>query len=122
MIVQWAAFALFFIAALIHMGFFVYEWFYLKADPAVKIWAKNQAVYNLCYAIGTFVGLYYVLKLEVKTAGVVISLFGFFMIVAGATLWFTVPKLRKAALVQAVPPLLGFVFLALHILHRLGKL
>ena len=83
---------------------------------------RNQAVYNLCVAMGTMVGLYFVLKLEVRIAGIITTLFGLFMIIAGTTLWFTAPRLRKFAYLQAGPPLLGFGFLAIHVLQRLGKI
>ena len=118
MFVQWASFYCFLIAAIIHIGFFVYEAFLMKGPKEVLLWAKNQAVYNLCVALGTLVGLYFVLKLQIQVAGVVIGLFGITMVAAGVTLWFTVPRLRKFAYLQAGPPILGFLFLVLHILDR----
>ena len=125
---KWISFFLFGVAGLIHIGFFVFESIYLKRISGqtflglddktykqVKIWAFNQGFYNLAIGLGTFSGLYYVRSLEIKVAGVLISFCGLTMIMAGLVLFFSVPKMRKMALAQLLPPLLGFVFLFFHI-------
>jgi putative membrane protein len=127
---QWMSFVCFFVAALLHFGFFIVQSFLyqrphgyklFKTSPehhaATKIWAFNQGFYNLFLSIGTFWGLFYVLRKEVMLAGVLTSFCGFFMIGAGLVLWFSQPRLRRGALLQMVPPALGFLFLAVHILH-----
>ena len=134
MVIQWISYFCFFIAALIHIGLFILEsYFYEKPDgykyfkvsqqdhEATKLWAFNQGFYNLFLAIGMIIGLYYVNRLQIQTAGVVVSLFGFFMIVAGVVLIFSSKrKLLTGALFQIVPPLVGFFFLSLHIMDKLG--
>ncbi len=126
---QWASFYFFAIAALIHVGFFIFQSFWLQKDQAqsflkisasehqaIKVWAFNQGFYNLFLAAGVLIGLYFVLKLQVMMAGVMTSFAGVCMIIAGVVLWFSSPKLRKFAYLQALPPFLGFVFLAFHII------
>jgi putative membrane protein len=128
MIVEWLSFFFFAVAGLVHVGFFVLESILFQrpgghklfrmteADhAAAKVWAKNQGFYNLFLAIGTFIGLGYVLKLKIEVAGVLTGFCGFSMIAAGVVLWVTSPQLRRGALLQIVPPVLGFVFLAFHI-------
>ena len=121
MFVSWLSFACFALAGLIHGGFFIYEVFVLpkhQESAVVKIWARNLGVYNFCFAVGTFVGLYFVLKLQVMLAGVLIGFCGISMIIAGLTLWFSAPRLQRFALLQSVPPALGFVFLTFHVLSK----
>lgn len=126
---EWISFFFFSLAGLIHIFFFVLESFLLqktdgyrlmKINPsdhaAIKPWAFNQGFYNLFLAVGIFVGLYFVLKTQIQLAGVVTSLFGLGMIGAGIVLFFSAPKLRKGAYLQIMPPLLGFAFLAFHII------
>ncbi len=126
---EWISFFFFFIAGLVHIFFFILESFliqkpdghkYLKISKsdhaAIKPWAFNQGFYNLFLALGVFLGLYFVLKLQVQIAGVVTSVFGFGMIGAGLVLFFSEPKLRKGAYLQIIPPVLGFFFLAFHII------
>lgn len=132
---SWISFSLFAIAAVIHFLFFIFESFVfqkpgaeklLKLTPeqhkAVKPWAFNQGFYNLMLSLGTFLGLYFVLSKKVMMAGLITSFTGASMIVAGIVLWFSVPTFRKSALVQILPPALGFVFLIIHILRSMGKL
>lgn len=126
---EWVSFFFFFVAGLVHIYFFILESFllqktdgykYLKIPPsdhtAIKPWAFNQGFYNLFLALGIFLGLYFVLKLQVHVAGIVTSVFGFGMIGAGLVLFFSAPKLRRAAYLQIIPPALGFFFLAFHII------
>lgn len=132
---SWISFALLALAGVIHLGFFIIEGFVLqrpgahkilKITPeqheAVKAWAKNQAFYNLFLALGTFVGLNFVLQKKIMLAGTLVGFTGLCMIGAGIVLWFTAPHLRKAALLQALPPAIGFVFLATHILESIGRI
>jgi uncharacterized membrane protein len=135
MIVSWLSFICFVIAAFVHIGFFVFEFFFLpKAEiyrplgytdetiKPVKIWARNVAIYNLALAVGVFYGLHFIFKKQIMTAGAVTGLCGFTMIAAGITLWVTAPQMRKWALWQALPPIVGFFFLMLHVLERVGVL
>jgi putative membrane protein len=125
---KWISFYLFALAGVIHLGFFVFESFFLQTQKGekflklspdtyrqVRVWAFNQGFYNLAFALGTFWGLYYVLKLQVMVAGVLTSFCGFSMIMFGMVLWWTVPSMRKLAYLQMGPPLLGFLFLFFHI-------
>ena len=126
---KWISFGLFSLAAVIHIGYFIVESFLLqnvknshllKIKPsdhqAIKVWALNQGFYNLALALQMIVGLMYVLKGEPKTAGLLVGLSGLTMIMAGLVLFFSAPLLRRGALMQFLPPLLGFMFLSSHIL------
>jgi putative membrane protein len=130
--IEWVSYFFFFIAALVHIYIFILETFlFQKADgykafkmkkedhEAAKPWALNQGVYNLFLAVGMLLGLYYVNQLEIKVAGVMVSFSGFCMIAAGLVLFFTNKKMRKGAYIQMVPPLLGFFFLAFHIIEKI---
>lgn len=125
---QWLSFFCFFIAALIHIGFFIIESFLFQRPGghkffkmpeqdhrAVKTWAFNQGFYNLFIAIGTFVGLAFIFQKQVMLAGVLVSFCGFSMIGAGGVLWLSAPHLRRGAYLQMIPPLLGFFFLMFHV-------
>lgn len=125
---KWLSFGSFALAGLLHIGFFVFESILFQNPKmakrlrmsehehrAVKLWAYNQGFYNLALGLGTFVGLYFVLKFQVIIAGTILSFCGFTMVMAGVVLWFSAPDWRKSALVQAIPPLLGFLFLYFHI-------
>jgi putative membrane protein len=127
MIIQWLSFAFFFLAALIHVGFFVMESILFQRPgghrilkisesdhAAVKIWAFNQGFYNLFIAIGTFVGLTLIFKKQFFVAGIMTGFCGLSMIGAGLVLWFSSPRMRRGALIQIIPPLLGFIFLSFH--------
>lgn len=129
-IIQWVSFFFFFVAAVMHIGFFVIESFlyqkpegykFFKVSPqdhqATKNWAFNQGFYNLFLALGTFWGLYFVTQKQVMVAGVLTGFCGMSMLAAGVVLWFSAPQLRKAAYYQIIPPLLGFISLSFHILH-----
>lgn len=109
----------FFLAALVHVLFFVLESFlfqrdngykYFKMDEkdhqAVKVWAFNQGYYNLFLALGLFVGLYF--------DNPVLKLFcGLSMIAAGVVLIVSARHLLRGALLQAVPPFIAVVLLFL---------
>lgn len=131
-IMKWASFFFFLIAAVVHIYFFVLESFLFQKPEgyklfkmpqenhnAVKPWAFNQGFYNLMLALGTLKGLHFVLQKQVMQAGLITGFCGASMILAGLALWYSVPKMRKAALIQIIPPLLGFVFLSFHIFRSI---
>ena len=130
--IEWVSYFFFFIAALVHIYFFILESFLFQKPEGYKIfkskkedhagakpWAFHQGIYNLFLAVGMLMGLFYVTQLEIKTAGAMVSFSGLCMVIAGLALFFTDKKMRKGALVQMVPPLLGFFFLAFHIIEKL---
>jgi putative membrane protein len=128
MIAEWLSFIFFSFGGIVHLVLFIMESVLFQrkgghrlfgtneADySAVKVWAFSQGFYNLFLALGTFVGLSFVLKKQVMLAGVLTGFCGLSMLVAGIVLWLTSPQLRKWAFAQAIPPLLGFLFLYFHI-------
>lgn len=134
-IVQWVSYFFFFLAALIHVGIFIlesvlfqkpggYKYFRIKPEhhEAAKKWAFNQGFYNLFLAVGMFIGLYYVNQLQVRSAGIMVSFSGLCMMAAGIVLIISDKKMLRGALIQIVPPLLGFFFLAFHIIGRLKNM
>jgi putative membrane protein len=125
---QWISFFFFFLAALIHIKFFVIESILFKNPkvyrlfgvqkeqlPIVQPWAFNQGFYNLFLAIGTFWGLRLIFKGQIAVAGAMVSFCGLSMIGAGLVLFFTKKSMRRAAWIQMAPPLLGFFFLFFHV-------
>ena len=131
--VKWISFFFFTIAAFIHLGFFVFESFLLQSPKGhqwlkmnekdfshVKIWAFNQGFYNLFLSLGMFLGLYFVLKLQVHLAGVMTGFCSFSMVFAALVLWFSAPQLRRAAILQGLPPLLGLIFVFFHVTKYLN--
>lgn len=132
--VEWISYFFFFIAALLHILFFVmesilfqrpggYKFFKVKPEDhqATKIWAFNQGFYNLFLAIGMLIGLYFVNQLEIRMAGMMVSFSGLSMVAAGIVLFFSDKKMRRGALIQMVPPLLGFFFLAFHVIGKINQ-
>lgn len=126
--VEWISFFFFFVAAVVHMVFFVAESilfqrkgghkvFKIKETDheVVKIWAFNQGFYNLFLSVGMLLGLYFVLQLKVLLAGAMTGFCGVSMVSAGIVLWFSAPHLRLAALIQLTPPLLGLLFVLGHV-------
>lgn len=126
---KWTSYAFFVLSAFIHLGFFVLEVFILPSTKGAKWlkasddlhrrlrpWMLNQGFYNLFLVILIVVGIYHIHTLQVRVAGLLIGLAGLFMITAGLVLGVTQPHLRKWAYWQAIPPLLGFIFLSLHAL------
>lgn len=126
--IQWLSFICFALAALLHVGFFVMESILFQKPGghklfkmnendhrAVKVWAFNQGFYNLFLALGTFLGLYFVMTKQVMLAGVLTGFCGLSMIGAGIVLWFSAPHMRRGAVLQILPPLLGFIFLYFHV-------
>ncbi len=133
--IEWISYFFFFIAALVHILFFIlesvlfqkpggYKYFKIKPEhhDVVKPWAFNQGFYNLFLAVGMLVGLYYVNQLEIRLAGLMVSFCGLSMITAGLVLFMTDKKMRRGALIQILPPLIGFFFLAFHIMEKTSKL
>ena len=130
---KWISFFCFSLAALLHYVFFFFEAVLLQKPEAarrmklseeahkhVKLWALNQAFYNLALALGMTVGLIFVLQLRVVAAGTLVGFCGLSMILAGIVLAVTAPRYWKGALAQALPPALGFLFLVSHISPFLG--
>lgn len=125
---EWISFLFFSLAGIIHIGFFVLESILFQKNgshkllgvtesehAAVKVWAINQGFYNLFLAIGLFTGLSFIFQKQIMLAGVLTGYCGVSMAASGAVLWFTAPKSRKFALLQMLPPLIGFMFLFFHI-------
>lgn len=74
--------------------------------------AFNQGFYNLFLALGIGIGL--VLLAINRTIGFTLMLFSALcMVGAGAVLFFSVKTSRRAAIIQAGPPLLGIFFVLL---------
>ena len=110
-------------AAIFHVYFFTLEsltwrrpktWktFGLPSQEHAEIirpMAFNQGFYNLFLACGSIIGIA-ILGIN-STVGFTLMIFASScMIGAGAVLFFSVKKSRKAAIIQAGPPLLGVVF------------
>ena len=111
------------IAALIHAWFFVLEslWFMRpevyrrfsiesEADATVvRSFAFNQGFYNLFLAAGVAIGIALV-ALGDAASGEAILLFACrSMIAAGLVLYLHNPRFLRAAVIQAVPPLIAVV-------------
>ena len=127
---KWSSFFCFAVAAAIHFYFFILEsYLYQKADgykyfkvnpqdhKATLIWAFNQGLYNLFLSVQMTIGLVFVRTGEPRLAGIIVGLSGIFMIIAGIALFVSAKHLRKGALVQLVPPTVGFLLLSLHIIR-----
>jgi putative membrane protein len=72
--------------------------------------ALNQGFYNLFLAIGAGVGLV-MLAINSVIALTLLAFASLSMAGAGMVLFFSVKSSRRAAIIQAGPPLLGIVFL-----------
>jgi putative membrane protein len=82
----------------------------------IKPMAFNQGFYNLFLALGAGIGL--VLLPAYFLAGLgMIALATGSMFLAGVVLFFSVKRSRRAALLQAIPPLIGLVFILLSLAH-----
>jgi putative membrane protein len=125
---KWVSYGFFALSAIIHIVFFIvesflfqkkdgYKLFKLKPEEhaAVKIWALNQGFYNLFLAIGMAIGLFFVNEGRREAAGLLVSFCGLSMIGAGLVLFFSAPHLRRAAYIQMLPPIIGFLFLIFHV-------
>ncbi len=125
---EWISFFFFFLAALIHVGFFVFESILLQRPSAqsqlklsesefakVKPWMFHQGFYNLFLAVGVFFGLALIFKKQVVAAGALTGFCGLCMTMAGLLLFIQQPNFRKWALLQFIPPVIGFFFLSFHV-------
>ena len=74
--------------------------------------AFNQGFYNLFLALGAGIGLA-LLGVNSTIAHTLIFASSLSMVGAGAVLFFSVKSSRRAAMIQAGPPLLGILFLLL---------
>ena len=78
----------------------------------IKPMAFNQGFYNLFLALGILVGN--LIAIVNQTIGFTLALFAASsMVGAGMVLFFSVKRSRRAALMQAVPPLIGIIFTAI---------
>ena len=74
--------------------------------------AFNQGFYNLFLALGAGLGL--ALLGVASTVAVTLMLFAALCIIgAGVVLFFSIPSSRRAAIIQAGPPLFGVLFVLL---------
>lgn len=78
----------------------------------IRPMAFNQGFYNLFLAIGAGVGLA-LLGVNSTIAHTLMMFSALSMVGAGAVLFFSVKKSRRAAIIQAGPPLLGVLFIIL---------
>ena len=83
----------------------------------IRPMAFNQGFYNLFLALGALVGLA-ILGVSSTVATTLMLFAALCMVGAGVVLFFSVPASRGAALVQALPPLFGALFLALALASR----
>jgi putative membrane protein len=89
-----------------------------QADAdTIKPMAFNQGFYNLFLAIGAGVGLI-LLPINFSAGFGAIALACGSMFLAGVVLLFSVKGSTRSALLQAVPPLIGLVFLVLSFTTR----
>jgi putative membrane protein len=78
----------------------------------IRPMAFNQGFYNLFLAIGAAVGI--ALLGVAGTVAVTLMVFAALcMVGAGVVLFFSIPSSRRAALIQAGPPLFGVLFVLL---------
>lgn len=78
----------------------------------IRPMAFNQGFYNLFLALGAGVGLA-LLGINSTIAHTLMLFSALSMAGAGAVLFFSVKKSRRAAIIQAGPPLLGVLFIVL---------
>lgn len=118
------------LAALFHVYFFTLEsltwrspktWktFGLPSQEHAEIirpMAFNQGFYNLFLALGSLIGVA-ILSIN-STVGFTLMIFASScMFGAGAVLFFSVKKSRKAAIIQAGPPLIGVLLVLIGLLR-----
>ena len=125
---EWISLVFFVISAILHIGFFIAESFIMQRPEyqkklkltdqefkKIKPWIFNQGFYNLFLALGVFMGLALIFKKQVVAAGALTGFCGLSMMFAGVVLFINQPHLRKWALLQFLPPLIGFIFLSQHV-------
>lgn len=77
----------------------------------IKPWAFNQGFYNLFLALGLFYSLLLLNTSEQEMGELLASFILVTIFGAGLVLYVSVPQKYLAALIQAVPALLGFLLL-----------
>jgi putative membrane protein len=78
----------------------------LEVAQLIKPMAFNQGFYNLFLALGTLVGG--LVAISNETVGFTLMLFASAsMVGAGLVLFFSIKRSRRAAYLQALPPLIG---------------
>lgn len=82
---------------------------------AIGPMAFNQGFYNLFLALGVGAGLA-ILAINSTIAFTLIVFSALCMVGAGVVLFFSVKRSRRAAVIQAGPPLLGVVFVVMGLL------
>jgi putative membrane protein len=117
-----------FLAALIHLWIFALEsvlwnkpstWkqFGVRDESDAELirpWAYNQGFYNVFLALGAGTGLVLLGTGFSYAGGIAIAMFALgSMVLAAVVLITSNPKMRRAALIQGGPPLLGLIFLVL---------
>jgi putative membrane protein len=78
----------------------------------IRPMAFNQGFYNLFLALGAGIGLA-LLGVNPTIARTLMLFSALCMVGAGVVLFFSVKKSRRAAIIQAGPPLLGVLFIVL---------
>ena len=101
MIVSWLSFICFLIAALFNLKLAWHDW-HTK---------KELAVHRAALSLGIFLGFHYIFQKQIMMAGLIISFCGLTILVSG---------LFARSKLQVIPSLVGFLFLALHIIDRLS--
>ncbi|MDP1713045.1 MAG: DUF1304 domain-containing protein [Candidatus Nanopelagicaceae bacterium] len=117
---------LIFLAAVFHVYVFILESITWRSPKTWKTFglpsqehadiigpmAFNQGFYNLFLALGAGVGLA-LLGINSTVAFTLILFSALCMVGAGAVLFFSIKTSRRAAIIQAGPPLLGVLFVVL---------
>jgi putative membrane protein len=112
------------IAAIVHLFIFYMEsiaWGTEKANKVFrltqesakdqKLFAYNQGFYNLFLAIQVIVGLIIMQQSQSTLMGKTLCLAGSASMVGAAIVLFTsAPHLKRAVLIQGLPPLIGIIF------------
>jgi putative membrane protein len=84
-----------------------------QADAdTIKPMAFNQGFYNLFLALGAGIGLVLISNYFYVALGFIVMSLGS-MFLAGVVLFFSVKGSRRSAMLQAIPPLIGLVFVLL---------
>ncbi|WP_349899052.1 DUF1304 domain-containing protein [Parafrigoribacterium soli] len=83
----------------------------------IRPMAFNQGFYNLFLALGALVGLA-LLGVSTTVAVTLMMFAALSMVGAGIVLFFSLPTSRRAALLQAGPPLVGTLFLLFAVVSR----
>lgn len=119
MTLKYISLGFFILASVLHILFFAiesilfqkpdgYKYFKMPEQDhrGAKLWAFNQGFYNLFFAFGMLAGVF--LQQEVLIIFCALSMIG-----AGVVLWASASRLKRGALIQMLPPILGLAFLFL---------